>query len=68
MTCDPRYSRCVDWLGTAGIADAEIERVRAEARDEIRRADRAASDAPAPQPEAALSDVQDVGDPRAEAF
>ena len=60
--------RCVDWLGTAGVAAGEIERVRAEARDEIRQADRAASDAPAPQPDAALSDVQDVGDPRAGAY
>jgi pyruvate dehydrogenase E1 component alpha subunit len=66
-TSDP-VARTRNLLATAGVADSEIAAAEAAARCEIDAAFAAAKASPFPPPARAFADVQDVGDPRREAF
>ena len=64
---DP-VARAKEVLASAGIAAADIAAAEREARAEIEAAFDAAKAAPFPPLARAFADVQDVGDPRQEAF
>jgi pyruvate dehydrogenase E1 component alpha subunit len=64
---DP-IARTRDLLATAGVSAAEIAGAEATARAEIDRAFADAQASPFPPLARAFADVQDVGDPRQEAF
>jgi TPP-dependent pyruvate/acetoin dehydrogenase alpha subunit len=64
---DDPIARVEAMLRDAGL-DAELETARMAARDEMQEAYRRAKDTPFPAVEHALADVQDIGDPRVEAF
>jgi pyruvate dehydrogenase E1 component alpha subunit len=64
---DP-IARLRDLLVTAGVSAADIGAAESAARAEIDAAYKAAKATPLPPLERALADVQDVGDPRREAF
>jgi len=66
-TSDP-MARTRDLLATAGVAASEIAATEAAARSEIDAAYAAAKASPFPALARAFADVQDVGDPRREAF
>jgi TPP-dependent pyruvate/acetoin dehydrogenase alpha subunit len=66
-TSDP-IARTRDLLATAGVAASEIAAAEAVARSEIDAAYAAAKASPFPPLARAFADVQDVGDPRREAF
>jgi pyruvate dehydrogenase E1 component alpha subunit len=66
-TSDP-IARTRDLLATAGVATSEIAAAEAAARSEIDAAYAAAKASPFPPLARAFADVQDVGDPRREAF
>lgn len=66
-TSDP-VARTRDLLATAGVEAAEIAAAEAAARSEIDAAFAAAKASPFPPLTRAFADVQDVGDPRREAF
>ena len=57
-----------DLLATAGVAPADLAAAESAARAEIDAAYAAAKASPFPPLERAFADVQDVGDPRREAF
>jgi pyruvate dehydrogenase E1 component alpha subunit len=60
--------RTRDVLTTAGVGDAEIAQAEQAARTEIDKAFEAAKASAFPPLTRAFADVQDVGDPRREAF
>ena len=60
--------RLANLLREAGVAEAELERLAAEARAELEEAYRVARESPWPDEKQAFADVQDVGDPRERAF
>jgi len=64
---DP-VARVRDLLGTAGVAAGDLAAAEKEARAEIDAAFEAAKASPQPPLTRAFADVQDVGDPRQEAF
>jgi pyruvate dehydrogenase E1 component alpha subunit len=64
---DP-VARTRDLLATAGVAADEIAKAEKEARAEIDAAFAEAKASPPPSLSRAFADVQDVGDPRREAF
>jgi TPP-dependent pyruvate/acetoin dehydrogenase alpha subunit len=64
---DP-VARTRDLLATAGVSASGIATAEAEARTEIDAAYAAAKASPFPPLSRAFADVQDVGDPRREAF
>ncbi|MBB4287369.1 thiamine pyrophosphate-dependent dehydrogenase E1 component subunit alpha [Roseospira goensis] len=61
-TRDP-ISRCAERLRQAGVAETAIAAVIRSAEEEIEAALETAKDAPWPAPEAAFTDVQDLGAP-----
>ncbi len=64
---DP-VARLRDLLTTAGVGRSELDELERQARAEIAAAFDTAKASPAPPLERAFADVQDVGDPRQEAF
>jgi len=65
---DDPIARAADLLRAAGVPDSELEADREAAKREMREAYEAAVATPYPPAEQAFADVQDVGDPRVEAF
>jgi acetoin:2,6-dichlorophenolindophenol oxidoreductase subunit alpha len=64
---DP-IARCAALLHEAGFSSSDLEAAREAAAAEMRRVYEAARDTPYPDARLAFADVQDVGDPRVEAF
>ncbi|HLW26998.1 MAG TPA: thiamine pyrophosphate-dependent dehydrogenase E1 component subunit alpha [Kiloniellales bacterium] len=64
---DP-IQRVARLLRDAGVAEAELDRLAADARAELEQAYQVAKDSPWPDETQAFADVQDVGDPRERAF
>jgi acetoin:2,6-dichlorophenolindophenol oxidoreductase subunit alpha len=64
---DP-VTRTREILAVAGLAQADLDADREDARAEMAAAYRAARDAPFPPPDVAFTDVQDVGSPREGAY
>jgi pyruvate dehydrogenase E1 component alpha subunit len=64
---DP-IGRVADLLRAAGISDAELAEDREAAKGEMHSVYTAAVETPYPPVEHAYQDVQDIGDPRVEAF
>jgi pyruvate dehydrogenase E1 component alpha subunit len=60
--------RLRDTLALGGVDVADMDRMQADARSQMRRVLEQARAAPFPDAAQAFSDVQDVGDPRQEAF
>lgn len=65
---DDPIARAADLLRAAGVPESELEADRKAAKKEMREAYEAAVAMPYPPAEQAFADVQDIGDPRAEAF
>ena len=65
---DDPIARAADLLRAAGVPESELEADREAARKEMREAYEAAVATPYPPAERAFADVQDIGDPRMEAF
>jgi pyruvate dehydrogenase E1 component alpha subunit len=65
---DDPIARLAQHLRLAGVAEADLAADRDAAEAEMREAYEQALAAPCPAPAAAFADVQDIGDPRAEAF
>jgi len=65
---DDPIARVADLLREAGVPEAEITADRDAAKQEMRAAYEAAVATPYPPAEQAFVDVQDIGDPRVEAF
>lgn len=64
---DP-IAHCRALLERAGVAASDLDALTAEARREIDAVYAEAAAAPWPAEDAAFADVQDIGDPRAEAY
>jgi len=65
---DDPIARLRETLALAGVARDEMAALTQAAHDEMRQVLDTARDTPFPQADAAFSDVQDVGDPRVEAY
>ena len=65
---DDPVARTVELLRGAGVADADISADREAAQSEMRAAYDTAFATPYPPAEQAYEDIQDIGDPRVEAF